>query len=505
MELEEELEEELRAKVAKRIALKKTYQGKIAKVQDKVLKVQSNIRNKIVYKAQSSQTQLDGKITKLVADLAALQEEHRRLSAKRNKLEKGYCDTVVETLGLDEEIAQNKIVEARHVPQRSKYLRPGHEAHTEVLSKEAEIADAECELAAELGNKGAKLVADLSALQEEHRDLLAKRDALKASCLSRIVQFEIEENSLQRQIVEERAMVQKRKRFKPIDWSLIEVPSTETVEAGRALARGAKSSDKTKPASWGPQQQKGDQDGNTALIRAATNGDVDIVINLISRGANKEHKNKDGKTALDCAKENKHDKIFALLKQHAFMGETGRELEAIREYEHKLRDRLIYLDVEEGRLARMIDLDTTNPEEREDISKQSDQCDVEMSDVALRLQETARRIMDTRLKKKTDRDLYVLLTNKDCTATSAKQLVEKRAAIGKNCKLARKGSDVIEEKERLIAKLMRDVQSDRENSYGRTQTISSRINRLNATLEALDALAMIQAALARPTRTVTST
>ena len=63
MELEEELEEELRAKVAKRIALKKTYQGKIAKVQDKVLKVQSNIRNKIVYKAQSSQTQLDGKVS----------------------------------------------------------------------------------------------------------------------------------------------------------------------------------------------------------------------------------------------------------------------------------------------------------------------------------------------------------------------------------------------------------------------------------------------------------
>ena len=30
------------------------------------------------------------------------------------------------------------------------------------------------------------------------------------------------------------------------------------------------------------------------------------------------------------------------------------------------------------------------------------------------------QIMDTRLKKKTDRDLYVLLTNKDCTATSAK-------------------------------------------------------------------------------------
>ena len=30
-----------------------------------------------------------------------------------------------------------------------------------------------------------------------------------------------------------------------------------------------------------------------------------------------------------------------------------------------------------------------------------------------------------------------------------------------------KGSDVIEEKERLIAKLMRDVQSDRENSFGK--------------------------------------
>ena len=40
--------------------------------------------------------------------------------------------------------------------------------------------------------------------------------------------------------------------------------------------------------------------------------------------------------------------------KHTFMHETGRELEAICEYEHKLRDRLIYLDVEEGRLARMV-------------------------------------------------------------------------------------------------------------------------------------------------------
>ena len=31
-----------------------------------------------------------------------------------------------------------------------------------------------------------------------------------------------------------------------------------------------------------------------------------------------------------------------------------------------------------------------------------------------------------------------------------------------------KDSDFIQEKERLIAQMMRDVQSDRENSYGRT-------------------------------------
>ena len=57
----------------------------------------------------------------------------------------------------------------------------------------------------------------------------------------------MEEAAVQRQIVEERAAVQKRKRFTPIDWSLIEVPSNETVKAARELARG------------GRQQQKGDQ------------------------------------------------------------------------------------------------------------------------------------------------------------------------------------------------------------------------------------------------------
>ena len=62
MDLEEELREELRVLVAKRIALKATYQGKIAKVQDKVVKVQNEIRNKIVRK-ESSQTQLDSKVS----------------------------------------------------------------------------------------------------------------------------------------------------------------------------------------------------------------------------------------------------------------------------------------------------------------------------------------------------------------------------------------------------------------------------------------------------------
>ena len=68
--------------------------------------------------------------------------------AKRDALENSYRVSAIDDFGIQEETAQNNILRARSSPQKSKQLQPIHEAHVEVLSKETEIADVKCELAA---------------------------------------------------------------------------------------------------------------------------------------------------------------------------------------------------------------------------------------------------------------------------------------------------------------------------------------------------------------------
>ena len=87
-------------------------------------------------------------IARLAADLATLQEQRQRLLSKRDALENSYRVSAIEDFGIQEETAQNNILRARSSPQKSKQLQSIHEAHAEVLSKETEIAEFECELAA---------------------------------------------------------------------------------------------------------------------------------------------------------------------------------------------------------------------------------------------------------------------------------------------------------------------------------------------------------------------
>ena len=60
-----------------------------------------------------------------------------------------------------------------------------------------------------------------------------------------------------------------------------------------------------------------DNDGWTALMRAAINGGTEIVKLLLAAGADVNAKGNDGKTALMLAKYNNHPEIVKLLKQHA--------------------------------------------------------------------------------------------------------------------------------------------------------------------------------------------
>lgn len=66
-----------------------------------------------------------------------------------------------------------------------------------------------------------------------------------------------------------------------------------------------------------------DKDGNTPLMFAAIRGNADVAKILVEKGADKTLKNKNGKTALDLATENKsqysekassYDEIISLLK-----------------------------------------------------------------------------------------------------------------------------------------------------------------------------------------------
>ena len=57
-----------------------------------------------------------------------------------------------------------------------------------------------------------------------------------------------------------------------------------------------------------------DKDGNTALILASSNGNVEVVKYLIDSGANVNIKNNECKTALDLAEENGYEEIAEILK-----------------------------------------------------------------------------------------------------------------------------------------------------------------------------------------------
>ena len=99
----------------------------------------------------------------------------------------------------------------------------------------------------------ARLVADLATLQEQHQDLVAKRDALENSYrVSAIDYFGIQEEAAQDNILRARSSPQKGKHLQDIHEAHIEVLSTETeikeVECELAIAREARSSYKSQHA-----------------------------------------------------------------------------------------------------------------------------------------------------------------------------------------------------------------------------------------------------------------
>ena len=118
----------------------------------------------------------------MVADLTALREEHNDLVTNRNSLEDAYRVFATEECDMEEEVTSSKIAKARSAPQKIKRLQVIHEAHKAVLSKEAEIAGVEGDLAtlreAQVSNE-AKSVA--SGAEEEEEDKV--REAFcKATC-----------------------------------------------------------------------------------------------------------------------------------------------------------------------------------------------------------------------------------------------------------------------------------------------------------------------------------
>ena len=86
-------------------------------------------------------------MAKIVAHLTTLREERKALVAKRNSLEDAYRVFATEEFDIEEEVVDIKLDQARSSPQKNKRLQSIHEAHKAVLSKEAEIAEAERKLA----------------------------------------------------------------------------------------------------------------------------------------------------------------------------------------------------------------------------------------------------------------------------------------------------------------------------------------------------------------------
>ena len=84
----------------------------------------------------------------MLAHLTTLREEHKTLVTTRTELEDAYCVFAKEEFDVEEEVSKAKIAKARSAPQKNKRLQSIHEAHKAVLLKEAEIAQAEDELAA---------------------------------------------------------------------------------------------------------------------------------------------------------------------------------------------------------------------------------------------------------------------------------------------------------------------------------------------------------------------
>ena len=84
----------------------------------------------------------------MVAHLTTLREEHNTSVTKRNSLEDAYRVFATEECDMEEDVTKGKIAKARSAPQKNKRLQSIHEAHKAVLSKEAEIAEVEGELAA---------------------------------------------------------------------------------------------------------------------------------------------------------------------------------------------------------------------------------------------------------------------------------------------------------------------------------------------------------------------
>ena len=101
--------------------------------------------------------------------IAALRKEDVVLATKQQELEASYRRFAIDEFGIEEGHVVIKIEQARSAPQKGKRLQAIHEAHVAVVSKEAEINEAESAVAA-LG-RADTVTATVQQLQEKVCDL----------------------------------------------------------------------------------------------------------------------------------------------------------------------------------------------------------------------------------------------------------------------------------------------------------------------------------------------
>ena len=108
----------------------------------------------------------------MLAHLTTLREEHKTLVTTRTALEDAYCVFAIEECDMEEDFAKGKIAKARSAPQKNKRLQSIHEAHKQVLLKEAEITEVEGELAAvrEAQSSGETNPAPLNVKKQQDED-----------------------------------------------------------------------------------------------------------------------------------------------------------------------------------------------------------------------------------------------------------------------------------------------------------------------------------------------